>query len=88
MSTFKSDARDAAEKYADIKWDRLCGSYPNPEWMRDGLAFKAGAEFGAKRMIEELRRLESVPALKSRLHDRACIEACIIELERILEREE
>ena len=33
---------EMAEKYADIEWSRLCGSYPNIRWVSHRDAFKAG----------------------------------------------
>lgn len=37
-----TEARKAAEAYADINYDRLNGSYPNPHWTREVNSFLRG----------------------------------------------
>lgn len=49
MNPPHSTARELAEKYADMFWDRKFGSYPNMEWLRDVNTYLAGFKAGVER---------------------------------------
>lgn len=43
MTNSTDEIRDEmAEKYADIDYDRLCGSKPNSAWVHDKISFSKG----------------------------------------------
>ena len=88
MTDFEKQAREAAKKYAQKYVDESVKQFPrlNPDGFKNEstklwIGFEAGAEFGARQMIEELRSVkpgepywwigkEIANALESKLNER------------------